>query len=69
MKIYVDIDETISTNNIDRDYSKAKPIHKNIKRLIDYLIKVTKELMGPNAIAEPVLIGIMLQLYSLKNGV
>ena len=33
MKIYVDIDETICTNNIDRDYSKAKPIHKNIKKI------------------------------------
>ena len=32
-KIYVDIDETICTNNIDRDYSKAKPIHKNIKKI------------------------------------
>ncbi len=30
MKIFIDIDETICTNNEARDYSKAKPIKKNI---------------------------------------
>ena len=30
MKIFIDIDETICTNPLTRDYSKAKPIKKNI---------------------------------------
>ena len=30
MKIFIDIDETICTNLVTRDYSKAKPIKKNI---------------------------------------
>jgi len=30
MNIYVDIDETICTNNKDLDYSKSQPIKKNI---------------------------------------
>jgi len=33
MIIYVDIDETICTNDRDRDYTKAKPIHANIKKI------------------------------------
>ena len=31
MKIFIDIDETICSNNDDRDYNKAKPIKKNIQ--------------------------------------
>ena len=31
MIIYVDIDETICTNEPDREYSKAKPIKGNIQ--------------------------------------
>ena len=31
MKIYIDIDETICTKVDDGDYSKAKPIEKNIE--------------------------------------
>tara|TARA_B100000131_G_scaffold312024_1_gene345620 strand:- start:510 stop:833 length:324 start_codon:yes stop_codon:yes gene_type:complete len=30
MKIFVDIDETICSNNSQRDYAKAKPIKTNI---------------------------------------
>jgi len=30
--IYIDIDETICTNDEDRDYSKAKPINENIAK-------------------------------------
>ena len=30
MKIFIDIDETICTNHVTRDYSKAKPIKNNI---------------------------------------
>ena len=30
MKIFVDIDDTICTTNKDLDYSKAKPIERNI---------------------------------------
>lgn len=33
MIIYVDIDETICTNPINRDYSKAIPIKKNIEKI------------------------------------
>lgn len=33
MKIYVDIDETICSSPPDHDYSKAEPIHGNIKRI------------------------------------
>ena len=33
MIIYVDIDETICTSPEDRDYSKAIPIKKNIKKI------------------------------------
>lgn len=32
MIIYIDIDETICTNDEDRDYSKAKPINENIAK-------------------------------------
>lgn len=33
MIIYVDIDETICVSPEDRDYSKATPIKKNIKKI------------------------------------
>ena len=33
MIIYVDIDETICVSPDDRDYAKAKPIKKNIKKI------------------------------------
>ena len=33
MIVYVDIDETICLSPKDRDYSKAKPIKKNIKKI------------------------------------
>ncbi len=33
MIVYVDIDETICLSPSDRDYSKAKPIEKNIKKI------------------------------------
>jgi len=33
MIIYVDIDETICTNESDRDYAKAKPIKNHIKKI------------------------------------
>ncbi len=33
MRIFVDIDETICTNESDRDYSKAKPIKINILKI------------------------------------
>ena len=33
MIIYVDIDETICTSPENRDYSKAVPIEKNIKKI------------------------------------
>ena len=33
MIIYVDIDETICLSPKDRDYSKARPIEKNIKKI------------------------------------
>ena len=33
MIIYVDIDETICISPEDRDYSKAKPIQKNINKI------------------------------------
>lgn len=33
MIIYVDIDETICITSEDRDYSKSKPIEKNIKKI------------------------------------
>lgn len=33
MIVYVDIDETICVTPDDRDYSKAKPIKKNIKKI------------------------------------
>ena len=33
MIIYVDIDETICTNEENRDYSKAKPIQENIRKI------------------------------------
>lgn len=33
MVIYVDIDETICQSPEDRDYSKASPIEKNIKKI------------------------------------
>ncbi len=33
MEIYVDIDETICLTPEDRDYSKAKPIIENIKKI------------------------------------
>ena len=33
MKIFVDIDDTICTTNEDLDYSKAKPIKRNIKHI------------------------------------
>ena len=33
MIVYVDIDETICITPDDRDYSKAKPIKKNIKKI------------------------------------
>tara|TARA_B110000438_G_scaffold298052_1_gene345507 strand:- start:4797 stop:5114 length:318 start_codon:yes stop_codon:yes gene_type:complete len=33
MKIFVDIDETICLNTPERDYSKAKPIKKNILKI------------------------------------
>ena len=33
MKIFVDIDDTICTTNKDLDYSKAKPIEKNIMNI------------------------------------
>ena len=35
MIIYVDIDETICISPPDRDYSKATPIKKNIKKIND----------------------------------
>lgn len=33
MNIYVDIDETICTTPVSRDYSKSVPIENNIKRI------------------------------------
>ena len=33
MKIFIDIDETICYNSSDLDYTKAKPIKENIKRM------------------------------------
>jgi hypothetical protein len=33
MIIFVDIDETICTNSEDRDYSNAKPIVDNLKKI------------------------------------
>ena len=33
MRVFVDIDETICTNDSDRDYSKAKPIKINISKI------------------------------------
>jgi hypothetical protein len=33
MIIYVDIDETICTNEPDRDYAKAKPIKEHIEKI------------------------------------
>jgi hypothetical protein len=33
MKIFVDIDETICTNDVDRNYSNALPITENIKKI------------------------------------
>ena len=33
MLVYVDIDETICISPPDRDYSKATPIEKNIKKI------------------------------------
>tara|TARA_R100001015_G_C4514787_1_gene85425 strand:- start:286 stop:594 length:309 start_codon:yes stop_codon:yes gene_type:complete len=33
MIIYVDVDETICETPQDRDYSKSKPIEKNIKKI------------------------------------
>ena len=33
MIVYVDIDETICISPEDRDYSKALPIEKNIKKM------------------------------------
>ena len=44
MKIFVDIDDTICTTNGDLDYSKAKPIKRNIKhinKLFDMGHKIT----------------------------
>tara|TARA_B100000287_G_C20338345_1_gene664741 strand:- start:11 stop:328 length:318 start_codon:yes stop_codon:yes gene_type:complete len=43
MRIFVDIDETICTNDSDRDYSKAKPIRSNISK-INKLFKKSHEL-------------------------
>ncbi len=39
MIIYVDIDETICTNEANRDYSKAKPIIENISKINDLFDK------------------------------
>tara|TARA_Y100000816_G_C25540305_1_gene293191 strand:- start:123 stop:428 length:306 start_codon:yes stop_codon:yes gene_type:complete len=33
MKIFVDIDETICSNDRKRNYSNAKPIYENIKKV------------------------------------
>jgi hypothetical protein len=33
--IYVDIDETICETSVTREYSEAKPIHENIKKIND----------------------------------
>jgi len=35
MIIYVDVDETVCQTPEDRDYSKASPIKKNIKKIND----------------------------------
>ena len=39
MRIFVDIDETICTNESDRDYSKARPIKSNIAKINNLLEK------------------------------
>ena len=48
MKIFIDIDETICYNSSDLDYTKAKPIKENIKRIKNLpKIKGTKKIVYP----------------------
>lgn len=47
MTIFVDIDETICYYENERDYNLALPLVDNIKKLINYMMKVIILSIGP----------------------
>ena len=69
MKIFVDIDETICSNDQKRNYSNAKPIYENIKKVNSLYDKGKKLLIGLRVEVELVLIGMRLLKINLRNGV